>query len=428
MINNNSSSNSSSTSDSISTTKTPNSMMPQTTLPPLSQVMFDTNNHANQQQKMMQQQYLMPTNIALPDPTGFAGFPTALPAANGKPVIPEHDEKCPFRTNGQPRIPRPRNAFILFRQHHHQAVLDEGNVIKTNPDVSRELGKRWRALDPEEKAYWNKLAEDEKKKHSEKYPGYRYIPRRAGKKGNCPACKAKAASKNGGNAAAVAASVASVNNAAVINNPLIGNILATGDGMSIPDTAFITTTDPSGNTFSQYHTAQFPHQDIFPNQITPPMSNRVILNNVIGNQFMPNQMLQQSMPQQPIPQQPIPQQPMAQQPLPQQQPQFAQPLGVMTQQNPQTQQFGNSSRLPPPPPNAVNGSLPPLQNNFLPRSFGDNYDPNQNVANGMNYGSGPVGDVTGQNGFRMNGNANGFGTANVSLPHINHLDLPTNSR
>lgn len=70
--------------------------------------------------------------------------------------------------------------------------MDEGDSVKTNPDVSRELGRRWRDLSPQQKEYWNKLAEEEKKNHAEKYPGYRYIPRRFGKKNKCPTCKSRA--------------------------------------------------------------------------------------------------------------------------------------------------------------------------------------------------------------------------------------------
>ena len=40
---------------------------------------------------------------------------------------------CKSKVN---KIPRPRNAFILFRQKYHQMVLDEGTVIRTNPEVS----------------------------------------------------------------------------------------------------------------------------------------------------------------------------------------------------------------------------------------------------------------------------------------------------
>ncbi|CUM64609.1 uncharacterized protein PRCAT00002217001 [Priceomyces carsonii] len=101
------------------------------------------------------------------------------------------EEKCTCKSSPN-KIPRPRNAFILFRQKYHQAVLDEGGVIRTNPEVSRELGRRWRALPPDEKDHWNNLAEEEKKNHARKYPGYRYAPRRNGKNKGCPACRQKA--------------------------------------------------------------------------------------------------------------------------------------------------------------------------------------------------------------------------------------------
>lgn len=100
-------------------------------------------------------------------------------------------EKCTCKSNPN-RIPRPRNAFILFRQKYHQLVLDELTEAKTNPEVSRELGRRWRALSPEERDHWNGLAEEEKKNHARKYPNYRYTPRRNGKNKSCPLCHKKA--------------------------------------------------------------------------------------------------------------------------------------------------------------------------------------------------------------------------------------------
>lgn len=111
---------------------------------------------------------------------------------NGNQMNPNpSSEKCVCKSSAN-RIPRPRNAFILFRQKHHQSVLDEGSVIRTNPEVSRELGRRWRALLADEKEHWNNLAEEEKKNHAKKYPGYRYTPRRNGKNKNCNACRQKA--------------------------------------------------------------------------------------------------------------------------------------------------------------------------------------------------------------------------------------------
>ncbi|KAI5950831.1 RFG1 [Candida jiufengensis] len=106
--------------------------------------------------------------------------------------------QCICKTNPN-KIPRPRNAFILFRQKFHQTVLDEGTVIRTNPEVSRELGKRWRSLNSIEKQHWNNLAEEEKKNHELKYPGYKYAPRRNGKNKNCLVCKDKPSSNTATN-------------------------------------------------------------------------------------------------------------------------------------------------------------------------------------------------------------------------------------
>lgn len=118
-------------------------------------------------------------------------YPQFAPAQYPQPPPQPPLDKCICKLTAN-RIPRPRNAFILFRQKYHQLVLDEGLVIRTNPEVSRELGRRWRALLADEKDHWNLLAEEEKKNHAKKYPGYRYTPRRNGKLKNCPACRRQA--------------------------------------------------------------------------------------------------------------------------------------------------------------------------------------------------------------------------------------------
>ncbi|KAK9363830.1 hypothetical protein V1504DRAFT_430557 [Lipomyces starkeyi] len=75
------------------------------------------------------------------------------------------------------RVPRPRNAFILYRQHHHAVVVAE-HPGKTNPEISKIIGEQWRQLSPDEKAVWQKLGDEEKKSHLERFPDYRYQPRR----------------------------------------------------------------------------------------------------------------------------------------------------------------------------------------------------------------------------------------------------------
>ncbi|KAJ5172416.1 hypothetical protein N7492_005009 [Penicillium capsulatum] len=57
-----------------------------------------------------------------------------------------------------PKIPRPRNAFILYRQHY-QALVAAHNPGLANPDISKIIGKQWRSLSEEEKNKWRALAE-----------------------------------------------------------------------------------------------------------------------------------------------------------------------------------------------------------------------------------------------------------------------------
>lgn len=79
-----------------------------------------------------------------------------------------------------PKIPRPRNAFILYRQHYQAQVVSQHPGL-ANPEISKIIGEQWREQAPEVKSDWKRLAEEEKQRHQRQYPGYRYQPRRAGK-------------------------------------------------------------------------------------------------------------------------------------------------------------------------------------------------------------------------------------------------------
>ncbi|KAH8590312.1 hypothetical protein B0O99DRAFT_722146 [Bisporella sp. PMI_857] len=82
-----------------------------------------------------------------------------------------------------PKIPRPRNAFILFRQHYQAQVAAQHPGL-ANPEISKIIGEQWREQAPGVKDNWKRLAEEEKQRHQRQYPGYRYQPRRAGKPQN----------------------------------------------------------------------------------------------------------------------------------------------------------------------------------------------------------------------------------------------------
>ncbi|KAF2689063.1 hypothetical protein K458DRAFT_123371 [Lentithecium fluviatile CBS 122367] len=83
----------------------------------------------------------------------------------------------------EPKIPRPRNAFILYRQHHQHAIVAR-NPGLSNPEISKIIGENWKAEPEDTKKIWQDLAQVEKLKHQEQYPDYRYQPRRLGKSGS----------------------------------------------------------------------------------------------------------------------------------------------------------------------------------------------------------------------------------------------------
>ncbi|KAI5310696.1 hypothetical protein KEM55_003316 [Ascosphaera atra] len=78
------------------------------------------------------------------------------------------------------KIPRPRNAFILFRQHLQLSVVAQ-NPGLSNPEISKIIGNQWQMMSPEAKQQWKDLAEEEKMRHQQQYPDYRYQPRRNGR-------------------------------------------------------------------------------------------------------------------------------------------------------------------------------------------------------------------------------------------------------
>lgn len=86
------------------------------------------------------------------------------------------------------KIPRPRNAFILFRQHHHRLLIDEwtaqGVDIPHNSKISKILGVRWKSLNEQERSHWEEQARKEKYEHEKKYPDYRYKPTRRHRRKN----------------------------------------------------------------------------------------------------------------------------------------------------------------------------------------------------------------------------------------------------
>ncbi|MCJ1345709.1 hypothetical protein MMC31_003918, partial [Peltigera leucophlebia] len=107
-----------------------------------------------------------------------------------RPSMPSESKESPALLQGEsptsevclcqpdPKVPRPRNAFILYRQHHQSAVVEQ-NPGLSNPEISKVIGEHWKASPQEIQTHWRNLAEQEKLRHQKQYPDYRYQPRRS---------------------------------------------------------------------------------------------------------------------------------------------------------------------------------------------------------------------------------------------------------
>ncbi|AMD18759.1 HBL143Wp [Eremothecium sinecaudum] len=114
----------------------------------------------------------------------MADNPDLIPIAGSGPQGDDAPQAADEGLDKQSKqhIPRPRNAFILFRSHQQKLLTDywkqSGQDIPHNCEVSKIISFQWKKLTPEEKKEWHDKAEQEKHEHAKKYPGYKYKPKR----------------------------------------------------------------------------------------------------------------------------------------------------------------------------------------------------------------------------------------------------------
>ncbi|KAJ6786447.1 hypothetical protein PWT90_03332 [Aphanocladium album] len=75
------------------------------------------------------------------------------------------------------KIPRPPNAYILYRRDRH-SLVKQGDPGLTNNEISQILGKAWNAEPPSVRQRYKEMSEKIKKTLLEKHPEYSYQPRK----------------------------------------------------------------------------------------------------------------------------------------------------------------------------------------------------------------------------------------------------------
>ncbi|EEQ84927.1 HMG box transcriptional regulator [Blastomyces dermatitidis ER-3] len=181
-----------------------------------------------------------------------------------------------------PKIPRPRNAFILFRQHFQASVVAQ-NPGLANPDISKIIGEKWRTLPVESKQDWKNLAEEEKARHQQQYPDYRYQPRRYGRNG----------SNNAGNSSGISnnptgASVCNRCGGRVMNPPSTPNTPFTSSGPS-PVSSTSSSSQPIQSAQRNFQERRS-RDDIglpSPIQVTRSMDRRVAVRSQLREELIP---------------------------------------------------------------------------------------------------------------------------------------------
>ncbi|KAK3700397.1 hypothetical protein LTR37_016008 [Vermiconidia calcicola] len=79
------------------------------------------------------------------------------------------------------KVPRPPNAFIIYRQEWHPKVVKEKPDLHNN-SISVIIGRKWKAETEAVRNEYKRKAEDAKRQHAIDHPGYQYQPRKPSEK------------------------------------------------------------------------------------------------------------------------------------------------------------------------------------------------------------------------------------------------------
>jgi len=103
-------------------------------------------------------------------------FPSSFPSSAALASMPIPCSRGYSRSKDPDHVPRPRNAFMLFRSAFAAAQKIGTNIERDNRHITRIIAHCWNRLSESEKQVWRNKAATEKAVHAMKYPNYRFHP------------------------------------------------------------------------------------------------------------------------------------------------------------------------------------------------------------------------------------------------------------
>ena len=103
---------------------------------------------------------------------------TVLPSQHVNPAsATPYTDATQYKKNGVHHVKRPMNAFMVWSQiERHKIIEDTPNC--NHAEISKLLGKRWRALTQSERNPFIEEAERLRQLHMAEFPDYKYRPRK----------------------------------------------------------------------------------------------------------------------------------------------------------------------------------------------------------------------------------------------------------